>query len=217
MIAVETAVAYRDQFAFQREYCHGFALNVGCNTDGGHLKRDFGAVNLDLRAVDHVTGEAMPVDWLGDARDLSAFAGQFDTVVLGDILEHMERADAVLSLRQAVLALRDGGQVVVTLPHDTRRDAGTLPVPEGDAKFYAPGIYAYHYRSISRRELMSWMVEAGLKVVTLARILYVWGEEGSALVAVPAGAPLIAHRSGEGDKNDTLPPASPIPAGVASL
>jgi hypothetical protein len=187
VIAVETAVAYRDQFAFQREYCFGRALNVGSNTDSGHLKRDFGAVNLDLREVDHVTGSSFPVDVLGDARGLP-YRGEFDTVILGEILEHMERADAVLSLRQAVLALAEGGQVVVTIPHDTRRDAGTLPVPEGEAKFYAPGIYAYHYRSISRRELISWMVEAGLRVVTLARILYVWGEEGSGVVAIPAGA-----------------------------
>jgi SAM-dependent methyltransferase len=193
VIAVETAVAYRDQFAFQREYCFGRALNVGSNTDSGHLKRDFGAVNLDLREVDHVTGSSFPVDVLGDARDLP-YRGEFDTVILGEILEHMERADAVLSLRQAVLALAEGGQVVVTIPHDTRRDAGTLPVPEGEAKFYAPGIYAYHYRSISRRELISWMVEAGLKVVKLARILYVWGEEGSGVVAVPASDSLAIAR-----------------------
>lgn len=185
MIAVERTLVYRDQFVFQREYCFGRALNVGSNTDGANLKRDFGAVNLDLRERDHVTGEAMPVDVIGDARDLP-YSGEFDTVILGEILEHMEAADAIASLRQAVKALRAGGQVVVTLPHDTRRDAGTLAVPEGDAKFYAPGIYAYHYRSISRRELVSWLVSAGLKVVKLARILYVWGEEGSGVVAVPA-------------------------------
>jgi SAM-dependent methyltransferase len=186
VIALDTAIVYQDQFVFQREYCFGHALNVGSNTDGGKLKRDFGAVNLDLRLVDQATGAVMPVDVLGDARDLP-YRGEFDTVVLGEILEHMERADAVLSLRQAALALRAGGQVVVTLPHDTRRDAGTLPVPEGEAQFYAPGIYAYHYRSISRRELVSWLLEAGLKVVRLARILYVWGEEGSGVVAVSAG------------------------------
>lgn len=185
MIAVDTKLAYRDQFVFQRENCFGRALNVGSNTDGGNLKRDFGAVNLDLRERDHVTGEAMPVDVIGDARDLP-YRAEFDTVILGEILEHMEPADAIASLRQAVKALKPGGQVVVTLPHDTRRDAGTLPVPEGEAQFYAPGIYAYHYRSISRRELVSWLLAAGLKVVRLARILYVWGEEGSGVVAVPA-------------------------------
>lgn len=197
MIAVDTKQAYRDQFVFQRDFCFGRALNVGSNTDGANLKRDFGAVNLDLRERDHVTGEVMPVDVIGDARDLP-YRGEFDTVVLGEILEHMERADAVLSLRQAALALRAGGQVVVTLPHDTRRDAGTLPVPEGDAKFYVPGIYAYHYRSISRRELVSWVLEAGLKVVKLARILYVWGEEGSGVVAVPASDAAAIARWGLG-------------------
>jgi SAM-dependent methyltransferase len=197
VIAVDTKLAYRDQFVFQREHCFGHALNVGANTDGGNLKRDFGAVNLDLRAVDHVTGDILPVDVLGDARDLP-YRGEFDTVILGEILEHMERRDAVCSLRQAALALRAGGQVVITMPHDVRRDAGTLPVPEGEAQFYAPGIYAYHYRSISRRELVSWLVEAGLTIVRLVRILYVWGQEGSGVVAVAAGDTAAISRWGQG-------------------
>lgn len=174
---------YRDQFGFQREHARGRVLNVGSNTDGGRLAADFGAVNVDLRAVDHVTDQPMPVHVLADSRELPFRAGAFDTVILGEILEHMERADAVQSLRRAAYTLAPFGQVVVTMPHDGRRDAGELETPEGEKQFYAPGIYAYHYRSISRLELLGWIAEAGLQAEVIARIVYVWGEQGSGIVA----------------------------------
>jgi 2-polyprenyl-3-methyl-5-hydroxy-6-metoxy-1,4-benzoquinol methylase len=155
---------------------------VGSNTDGARLAADFGAINVDLRRTDHVTGQPMPVSLLADARALP-FAGAFDTVILGEILEHMEHVDAVRSLRQAARAIHDRGRVVVTMPHDGRRDSGELETPAGEKQFYAPGIYAYHYRSISRLELLGWIREAGLACETIARIVYVWGEQGSGIVA----------------------------------
>lgn len=182
-----TTQIYRDQFTYQRYNSVGKILNVGSNTDGARLgygvpgAPSMGGINLDLRTVDHVTGKQMPVHVLADARALP-FQQAFDTVVLGEILEHMERADAVLTLRQAIGALKRGGRVVITMPHDARRDAGTLETPEGDAKFYAPGIYAYHYRSISWPELAGWIAEAGLRVRARNRIEYVWGEVGSGVV-----------------------------------
>jgi SAM-dependent methyltransferase len=178
---------YRDQFGFQREHSKGRVLNVGSNTDGGCLAADFGAVNIDLRARDHVTGMLMPVAALADARALP-FAGVFDTVILGEILEHMERPDAVRSLREAAAAIGSGGRVVITMPHDGRRESGKLETPKGEQQFYAPGIYAYHYRSISRLELLGWIREAGLEAEVIARIAYVWGEQGSGIVARRAEA-----------------------------
>jgi len=180
---------YRDQFTYQREHAQGAILNVGSNTDGAQLGSgagNMGAINFDLRDVDHVTGEKMPVHRIGDARALP-YVGEFDTVVLGEILEHMERADAVLALEQAAKALKPGGRVVITMPHDGRRDNGKLGIPEPDKRFYAPGVYAYHYRSISWAELFGWIAEAGLQVIERSRIHYVWGEVGSGVVAEVAG------------------------------
>jgi SAM-dependent methyltransferase len=176
---------YRDQFSYQRAHASGSILNVGSNTDGAQLGSgplSLGAVNFDLRDVDHVTKMKLPVHQIGDCRALP-YRCDFDTVVLGEILEHMEREDAVLALREARAALKPGGRIVITMPHDGRRDAGTLETPAGDAKFYAPGIYAYHYRSISWAELYGWIAEAGLRVIERSRIHYVWGEVGSGVVA----------------------------------
>jgi SAM-dependent methyltransferase len=175
---------YPDQYVFQRKYATGRVLNVGCHRDSGKLGAR-GAVNLDLKPIDEL-GEIpvrLPVAVLADARALP-FAGCFDTVVLGELLEHMERPDAVLALMNAAVALKSGGSIVVTFPHDGRRDAGTLPVPEGDKQFYARGVYAYHYRSISRLELMSWIVAAGLVPVRMGKIFYPWGAEGTGVVVM---------------------------------
>lgn len=178
-------LVYPDQFVFQAKYAAGRVLNVGCNTDGARLGAR-GAVNLDLDTVDRITGERIPADVLADARSLP-FRGAFDCVVLGEILEHMEANDAILSLLNAALALRPGGRVLVTLPHDRRRAAGTLPLPADNVKFYAPGVYAYHYRYISRRELMGWVIAAGLQCSRIAKIQYPWGEEGTGLLMMRRG------------------------------
>ena len=178
----DTAI-YRDQFTFQRLHAIGKVANVGCNTDGARFGDVAGAINVDIQVVDRVTAFRLPVNVLADARCLP-FRAVFDSVVLGEILEHMEREDAVTALEQARRALKPGGRVVITMPHDARRDAGALETPRGDAQFYAPGIYAYHYRSISKGELFGWIEEAGLVPQLWARIHYVWGEVGSGVVAV---------------------------------
>jgi SAM-dependent methyltransferase len=179
---------YNGQFGYQREHSRGSILNIGCNTDGAQLGSgpgSMGAVNVDLGDVDQVTGEVMPVHIKADARDLPpGLSKAFDTAVLGELLEHMEREDAVLTLREAMRTLKPGGRIVITMPHDHRRDAGTLELPPEDKRFYAPGVYAYHHRSISWAELYGWMAEAGLKVVERSRIVYPWGEVGSGVVAV---------------------------------
>jgi len=170
---------YGDQFGFQQRHSVGRILNVGCNTDGGNLA-SMGAVNVDLGTLDNL-GQVMPVRVIADARALP-FGPHFDTVVLGEILEHMEHDAAVLTLRQARAALRPGGRVVITMPHDIRRENDALEVPEQE--FYTEGVYAFHYRCIPWEELAGWLAEAGLRPRLRAAIHYPWGEKGSGAVAV---------------------------------
>lgn len=170
---------YGDQFGFQRKHSVGRILNVGCNTDGGNL-RSMGAINVDLGTLDNLK-QPMPVQVIADARALP-FRAKFDTVVLGEILEHMEHANAVQTLREAAAALGPGGRVVITMPHDVRRENDALEIPE--LEFYTEGVYAYHYRCIPWEELAAWMDEAGLRPRLRAAIHYPWGETGSGAVAV---------------------------------
>lgn len=173
---------YDGQFGFQRRYAVGRALNVGSNTDGARF-RDRGGVNLDLYRTDPVTGVANPVHVLADARALPFASWSFDSVVLGELLEHMERDAALQTLREARRASRS--RIVITMPHDDRREKGTEPPLEPGKEMYAPGVFAYHHRCISRAELLDWTKAAGLIALVWARITYVWGPEGTGLVLSP--------------------------------
>lgn len=178
----EITKVYRDQFQFQREHAFGRVLNVGCNDDSALFRATHGNVNIDLFATDEYTGKRNPVHAFADSRRLP-FVRAFDSVVLGELLEHMEEADAVQTIGEARAAAKERGRVVITMPHDDRRDRGMEPEIPHDKKWYAPGIYAYHYRCISRDELFGWVERAGLQVLAVARIVYPWGVEGTGAVA----------------------------------
>lgn len=167
---------YNGQFPFQAKYATGRVLNVGCNSDGAGF-RQRGGVNIDLFRKDDHTGWDLPVDAQADARRLPFGKNSFDSVVLGEILEHMQTHDAVASLREAKTVLKPGGRVVATIPHDDR--GGPDHIPE-----YAPGIAAYHYREITRCEFFDWIKAAGLKLIVWGKIVHVWGKEGTGIVAV---------------------------------
>lgn len=166
---------YNNQFGFQFKFAEGRILNVGCNTDGARLRELKGAVNLDVTKRDRFTGADLPVDVIGDARAL-AYTGEFDTVVLGELLEHMTPADAVLSLQQAKKALKADGRIVITMPHDRR------PNPEPSLE-YARDVSFFH-RNFTRADLLDWVLSAGLTVERLANIEYIWGEKGTGLVCM---------------------------------
>jgi hypothetical protein len=169
---------YDGQYPFQAKYATGKVLNVGCNTDGPGF-RSRGGINIDLFAKDEHTGLAIPAHALADARRLPFRKNSFESVVLGEILEHMQTHDAVASLREAQTVLQPGGRVVATIPHDDR--GGPDHIPE-----YYPGIAAYHYREITRCEFFEWLMKAKLKLILWAEIVHVWGKRGTGIVAVPA-------------------------------
>jgi SAM-dependent methyltransferase len=173
--SIRDPLTYDGQYPFQAKYSVGRCLNVGCNTDGAGIASR-GGINIDLFSHDEFTGLRIPAHALADARHLPFKPASFDSVLLGEILEHMQTEDAVASLVEAKTVLRPGGVVVATIPHDDRGG------PPG-AKDYYPGIAAYHYREITRLEFFDWVKAAGLKLVLWARIVHVWGKEGTGIVA----------------------------------
>lgn len=171
----ETRV-YSSQFPFQDLYAVGRVLNVGSNNDAVGVRHHPGGVNIDLHAIDAHTQRANPIHAQADARALP-FKGTFDSVILGELLEHMEREDGVTALRQAKKALKPGGRLIVTIPHE-KQEKG----PE-EQVYYAPGIFAYHHRLISKGEILGWITEAGFRLILWAKIVYPWGSFGSGVVA----------------------------------
>jgi SAM-dependent methyltransferase len=173
--SIKDPMIYQGQFLFQAKYATGKALNVGCNSDGAGIGSR-GGINIDLFAHDEHTNQPNAAHALADARHLPFAPKSFDSVVLGEILEHMQTHDAVASLKEAKTVLKPGGVIVATIPHDDRGG------PPG-AKDYYPGIAAYHYREITRLEFFDWLEMAGLKLQLWARIIHVWGKEGTGVVA----------------------------------
>ena len=193
---------YTDQWLFQNRYADGRVLNVGCDSDGARLGKRPGAVNVDLHRISKIRGTEWspnPVSVLADGRQLP-FKSRFDTVVLGEILEHMSDSDALKTLEEAKAALRvacepapewggtyvRGGcrvpRIVVTVPHDVREreEQGY-----GELRYFAPGIPVHHPRCIEKALLMTWVRLAELLVMVEAKIDYVWGQIGTGLVLVP--------------------------------
>jgi glycosyltransferase involved in cell wall biosynthesis len=153
-----------NQADFQRRHAKGRVLNVGCDIDLAGLGGLEGAVNVDLVRSNPVSGQPTRAHVLADAR-LLAFARQFDTVVLGDILEHFSHPDRVRALRQARECLSNGGRVVITCPDDRRALEEQLKHAPGanGREAYASGVDAFH-RPVTYEELERALREAGLKV-----------------------------------------------------
>ena len=159
----ETGLIPHTQFAFQHQHAYGDILNIGCAEDPSNFKAR-GAVNVDVATENPILHVANKADVQADARALpKTLLGRFDTVILGDLLEHMSDADMLTSLRQAKTCLRNGGVVLVTCPNDARpkeaqHRGGTTQ------ESYTNGVSCYHTRPISREHLTNLVQLAGLRV-----------------------------------------------------
>jgi glycosyltransferase involved in cell wall biosynthesis len=152
------------QFAFQIKHARGCVLNVGSDNDWASIRARFGAVNLDVRTENPVTGAPTQPDIVADFRTYRP-RPEFDTVILGDILEHMSQADGVRMLKNAVRALRPGGRVIVTAPEADERPATAQHAGSVGDELYAPGVSAFHSRRLALEDLDRMFNRAGLQLV----------------------------------------------------
>lgn len=112
-----------DRFNFQRSCAHkypGIVLNVGCNTDPGHIKGvSDKVINCDAYDSDQFTHERLPVDVVFDCtEDRWPFEDDaVDLVILGDIVEHMYPQEFERCLDECQRVARN---LCITLPVDTR-------------------------------------------------------------------------------------------------
>lgn len=170
------------QYCFQHKHARGRIANVGCDGDFSDFHAR-GAVNVDLLSESPILRAPTKADMIADARDLP-FREEFDTVVLGDILEHMQPGDAARALRSAAAALRPGGRVVLTVPND-HRPVDVQHVNGTRTENYAPDISCYHTRPIGQDEVEAWARAAGLEVLVAQPIDYTLFE-GCGVVASKA-------------------------------
>lgn len=176
---------FGNQFDFQHAYARGRILNIGCDTDSSNFKAR-GATNLDCWRYNPHTKQSIPADIVADVRALPAHLhGLFNTVLLGDILEHfVQQADVGKALEQARACLAPGGFLVITCPEDHR------PVEEqveAEQPMYCDDVRAYHAYPVTRERMEQWLRGAGLVGVTWGKIDYPFTPHGGhGVVAVPA-------------------------------
>lgn len=153
----------------------GRVLDVGCATGYlGAALMDRGCtvagVELDPVAAERaaaILGEVLVADL--ETVDLVAHFGpeSFDTVVLGDVLEHLR--DPLRLLRGAMPLLRPGGSVVISVPNVTHGDL-RLALLQGRWEYRDRGLLdRTHLHFFTRASLLQLLEDAGLVAVDLRR------------------------------------------------
>jgi glycosyltransferase involved in cell wall biosynthesis len=159
---------YVSQFGFQLRHATGSVLNLGCNTDPAKFG-ECGAINVDAYTVDPHTGGAIPAHVVADIRRPIPDLGVYDSVILGDVLEHMTDEDAVATLSCARSYINGHGKVLVTVPEDHRPPGMQHMAPD---QIYPTGESAYHERPITRETVLGWLSAAGMHEIRHEEIDY---------------------------------------------
>jgi SAM-dependent methyltransferase len=150
------------QYNFQMQYLQGETVNVGCDIDAPN----FGAfaTNVDCTRISPVTGMETAAHVVADVRDGLPFGQEFETAILGDILEHMNDGDAVKAISNCRKVLKPGGKVIITVPDDVANpfdQHGGRPAEDAE---YCPGVSAFHDRRVQKSDVESWAEKAGMSI-----------------------------------------------------
>src|SRR5262249_38232685 len=104
----------QSQYAFQIKHAVGNILNVESEVDWPELAAA-GCSNGGLHRCANILGLPTRIHVQADGRQLP-FAADFDSVILGDILEHCNDDQAVRFLMEAKRVTKPGGKIILTVP-----------------------------------------------------------------------------------------------------
>lgn len=155
----------------------GSILNVGCKEDPARISDcSLDVTNLDFRDKDVFTGT--------DLTKLKGFVQadfftynpnrQFDSVVLGEFLEHCTPETFDLTLNKCYELLKDSGVLILTTPHDPRSKLDQHGKDENSPYYFdvVPGVTSWHQLVITEEYLKDGLAKAGFDVFHYER--YWW-------------------------------------------
>ena len=157
-------------------------LEVGCACGGNFmlLREKFPditccGIELDDRsaAVANCFGQIFNMDV--ETLDMPEWENQFDAVILGDVLEHLY--DPWQTVRHMYRVTRPGGRIIVSVPNITHISIFDMML-SGQWKYAAAGILDHtHLRFFTQATAKEMVESAGYRVVTLASVSVIEGEE----------------------------------------
>jgi len=150
-------------------------LEVGCA--GGHVTRHLAdrgnevvGIELDPTAAEHARqfATAVHVADLDDTLPSSLVDGEFDVVVLGDVLEHLR--DPAVVLADAVSVLGPAGRLVVSVPNVAHIDVRMMLLA-GEWHYQDVGVLdRTHLRWFTRESLRALLADVGFVAVEVERV-----------------------------------------------
>jgi len=105
----------RQRYRIAGQVATGRTLDIGCGRQNlrPYLNRECSYTSLDAPATGEKLYGAQP-DVFGDARELPFRDRQFDTVILLEVLEHLEHPET--ALQEARRLVKAGGTLIVSTP-----------------------------------------------------------------------------------------------------
>jgi 2-polyprenyl-3-methyl-5-hydroxy-6-metoxy-1,4-benzoquinol methylase len=142
-----------------KSFMHGKILDVGCNE--GFLHGYLLETGKDIHGLDMRTTEFKKNVTKGDAENMPFRAGTFDTIIGGELMEHLKNPDRFLA--ESFRVLRKGGIIILTTPN---RDAwlnliaGNYYHTESKKKYK----FQNHIHVFNESELLGAVRKAGFRI-----------------------------------------------------
>jgi len=105
----------RQRYRIAGHLATGRTLDIGCGRQNlrQYLNQGCNYISLDTPATGEALYDAHP-DVFGEAQNLPFRSGQFDTVILLEVLEHLDQPEA--ALQEALRLVKAGGIIIVSTP-----------------------------------------------------------------------------------------------------
>jgi hypothetical protein len=164
--------AVSTHYPFQVKHATGKILNIGCDEDPCKFG-ERGAVNVDITDTNPVMGYKTAAHAIHDVRLPMPYHREFDSVILGDVIEHIELEEIPAAIHNAALAVKPGGKLIVGFPDDHRTVAEqSMWNGANGTELYATNSHALHLHRMDLEHVENIIAAEGLEIEQIQVVDY---------------------------------------------